>query len=571
MPVLTEQEQVKKSSFLNSLLHGLLAGTLFGLWETLLLASHYRGLDAGAFFVAKVLLMYWVWGVIVTSALKAYDLLPLPSKFRVQLPTDIYTLLFYSLAACFLIIDADFFYFRMNPAIASILVLLFFVFVTVGRVVSIAFKSLSRKVQRIIPVIYILISLLAITSFLQVKPQSKQASRLNTAVEEGGSSLKKQPNILFVLVDALDTAHISYLGYFRQTTPHIDQLAEKGVAFSKFYTPYSTASSVSSMFLGFKPKTLKLNYVDDIIESKYFTLGELMEKAGYQTSAFSWTHYIDSMFGFGQGMHSFENLSRVDPAGYAILKRGLWHTYKNHFPFRQPFQQLELALAKLYDPKQDVQSELTEMVQEQGVPEIEALDVDEKMLNLFSNWLEKKTPAPFFAFLHLQGAHSPYVVPKSFQHRFFDEEKAADWGDAKTKEMLLGLPVESDDYDRLRTFYDTRLRFSDEIVGRLLQLLEDQGLMDNTLIIVLGDHGSQIAITEKELRSPAKRVMPPWEISEPHPFLLFYYPEKFAKKKIVDKRVLSIDLLPTFADIVSIDLPYEVEGTSFAKDLYQEA
>jgi len=552
------------SRFMKTMFQSLTIGLLFGVGESLFLAWRYGSLNSSKFFVVKVMVLYVAFTVFVGCLIYGIGALISFIQKRKVKDTDfgwvIFGSMLYTVVACFLIVDRDFFYFILTGKDWLILAALFPIFIGFAYLLRRLWVQFSKNLKAVLIMGYLSVALLGmfinrstIEAFFESRNQETQPSVV---------AAENQPNILLIVVDALDIDHVSGMGYFRNTTPNIDKLLERGIVFSEYYTPTSTAPSVTSMFTGLKPETTKYNYVDDIISKDYFLLGELMKESGYSTAAFAWTYYIDSLFGFGQGIDFFKNVSRLDPAGYCFLKRGLWTIYKEYFPLRKYLEKLEFILEKIYDPKVDSQETLEETVEEQGGLEIKNLDIDEKLMTAFFDWTDNVAGKPFFAYLHLQGAHSPFVVPAHFKDRYVTDEELRK-GNKEVSKLLLGREIEKQDLELMHALYDTRLRFSDEIVGQVIEGLKKRGAFQNTLIIIMGDHGSQIKREDRFEKENITTASVKWETFKPHAFLLFYYPMDFGGPRKESAHLLSVDILPTLADFLQYSLPGATDGKSF--------
>ena len=80
-------------------------------------------------------------------------------------------------------------------------------------------------------------------------------------------------------------------------------------------------------------------------------------------------------------------------------------------------------------------------------------------------WLSEAPGEPFFAWVHLYDPHTPYQAPEPFRSRFPATREGA---------------------------YDAEIAFTDAQVGRLIEALEEQGRLEETLVAVLGDHGEML-------------------------------------------------------------------------------
>jgi arylsulfatase A-like enzyme len=80
-------------------------------------------------------------------------------------------------------------------------------------------------------------------------------------------------------------------------------------------------------------------------------------------------------------------------------------------------------------------------------------------------WIDRQGARPFFAFLHFFDAHTPYTPPEPYRSSFPD-----------------------DDVGR----YDAEIAFVDEQLGRLVRELDARGILEDTAIVVVGDHGESL-------------------------------------------------------------------------------
>lgn len=96
---------------------------------------------------------------------------------------------------------------------------------------------------------------------------------------------------------------------------------------------------------------------------------------------------------------------------------------------------------------------------------------------VFFNYLEKKQEKPLFLYLHSMDPHYPYVPPPPYDTKYSDIKPA---GDAAGKTR----PV-SEDMNR----YDGEVAFNDCHLGKFIERLKKAGMYENSLIIVMSDHG----------------------------------------------------------------------------------
>jgi arylsulfatase A-like enzyme/tetratricopeptide (TPR) repeat protein len=145
-------------------------------------------------------------------------------------------------------------------------------------------------------------------------------------------------------------------------------------------------------------------------------------------------------------------------------------------------------------------------------------------------WLEQDNKQPFFAWVHLYDAHAPYEPPEPFRSRF-----------------AAGAP---------KSLYDGAISFADSQVGRLLNWLDHRSLSENTVVIIVGDHGEGLGshgegehgyyIYDYAVRVP----------------LLIRIPGRASQGARIAPQVRTIDIAPTVMDLVAQEPLKGVQGAS---------
>jgi len=116
----------------------------------------------------------------------------------------------------------------------------------------------------------------------------------------------------------------------------------------------------------------------------------------------------------------------------------------------------------------------------------------------FAEWLAAGKREPFFAFLHTYDVHVPYDPPPPWDALYFPEYAGPVRG-ADTREIcrrIRGLEGEPpslsvDDRRRIRALYAAGVRYADSRIGELLRRLEEAGVAERTLVVVVSDHGEE--------------------------------------------------------------------------------
>jgi arylsulfatase A-like enzyme/Flp pilus assembly protein TadD len=148
-------------------------------------------------------------------------------------------------------------------------------------------------------------------------------------------------------------------------------------------------------------------------------------------------------------------------------------------------------------------------------------------------WLDSVRQRRFFAWVHLYDPHAPYEPPEPFASRY------------------RGQP------------YLGEIAYTDKVVGRLTSWLETQGLMDRTIVVVVGDHGESLGehgeashayfIYGSTMHVPLI-VRTPWGLTGRSP-----------------AQVSTVDILPTVLDVVGLTPQEGIDGRSLARALFDPA
>ncbi len=159
-----------------------------------------------------------------------------------------------------------------------------------------------------------------------------------------------------------------------------------------------------------------------------------------------------------------------------------------------------------------------------------------------TDWLDNRSPdEPFFLYLHTKDPHDPYDPPQEFRERFASEVPL----DFPT------IPVQDDEVtqeliDGFQKLYDGDIAFNDDQFGRLLGILEQQGLYDDSLILFLSDHGEEFQEHGSWLHGTALFGE---QLDVP---MILKLPRQGAGSRI-PHLVQQVDVLPTILDYLGLE------------------
>jgi arylsulfatase A-like enzyme/tetratricopeptide (TPR) repeat protein len=269
----------------------------------------------------------------------------------------------------------------------------------------------------------------------------------------GGTALvsKVLPNILVVMIDTLRADHVGAYGYSRPTTPELDELAAGGVRFANAFSVSSwTGPAVASLFTGVMPSRHGIVDSQSRLDAHVHTLAEELGGLGYDTAGFSANFvHVSDRTRLNRGFRRFEVLRRETTSDEYTFAVG-----EHHF--------------RGYDAR-----ELTETVQ---------------------HWMNAGPPQPFFLYVHYLDPHSGYQPPEAMRLLFetapytgTQGATAADIGQLERSGKVLAQA----DLEHLIALYDGEIRFTDEQIAELLRGFERSGFRDNSVIVIVADHGEE--------------------------------------------------------------------------------
>jgi arylsulfatase A-like enzyme len=182
----------------------------------------------------------------------------------------------------------------------------------------------------------------------------------------------------------------------------------------------------------------------------------------------------------------------------------------------------------------------------------------EYIMNSAIEWVVEHHGEQFFMWIHLYDCHVPYDPPDPFRERFVDPR--SDYPPDLSPSVL---PRSQDEmtFERLnRDYYSDRydgaVAYTDHQVGRLVCVLRDLGVLDNTLIIVAADHGEclgehSIYCAHVSLYEPNVRVP-----------LIFYWPGHVPEGKRSSELCENVDIYPTILDLLGVEMRGRLSGES---------
>ncbi|MFA5278614.1 MAG: sulfatase [Bacteroidales bacterium] len=370
-------------------------------------------------------------------------------------------------------------------------------------------------------------------------------------------------NIFFIMSDDHSYQTISAYGHGLNHTPNIDRIARDGIVFTRSFVANSLSGPSRACLLTGK-HSLANGFTDNatIFDGSQQTFPKLLRQAGYQTAIVGKWHLGSVPQGFdywniliGQGQYYsptfIDNGDTTVIQGYATQITAdlainwletlrdkekpfmlMMHNKAPHRTWMPDIEDLgtydreDIPLpANFYD---DYRGREAASLQEMRIDKDMRPDYD---LKIGFDWTTRMNPNQREAWNNYYG-------------RIEEEFNAADLKDNDLAEWK---------YQRYMRDYLGCINSVDRNVGRVLDWLEANGLLENTLVIYTSDQGFYMGehgwfdkrfMYEESFRTPLIIRMPG------------------GRKGTADKLVQNIDLAPTFLDIAGVSVPEDMHGTS---------
>lgn len=354
-----------------------------------------------------------------------------------------------------------------------------------------------------------------------------------------GSTTHGAKNVLLIIVDTLRADYLDCYGGEWGVSPVVNGLASGGALFENNIAQCTwTLPATTSILTGLFPSSHGAVATGMSVASAAPTLPEVLQRAGYRTGAFTENQYIRPQFGFGRGFDYFWTY---------WLPFVLGNTSINRVRERLGLPGIEFTNKHGYITLPDI-THPDEVNWDARVATNKALD-----------WLRKKPDAPFFAYIHYMGPHSPYGPREYLLDREPPSRLLTDYPRPMGGAYPLGGPAgeaTEQEIEEMKVLYAADIRCVDLHVGRLVDWLRDAGKLSETLIVVTADHGEEFLEHGSWNHGSSAFA----EVARV-PFILY---DEGAVPPGVRVRDLTrqIDLMPTILDLAGIECPKEIQGRS---------
>ena len=371
-----------------------------------------------------------------------------------------------------------------------------------------------------------------------------------------------RPNVLFIIVNDLRSLLGAY-GFPEMHTPSIDRLAAQGVLFERAYVQWPVCGPSRASFLsGLRPETSGVHYIGQRIQTEApdaVTLPRHFRRNGYRALSVGkvYHHRDEDLGAWSEPPWNLPDAA-VNWQGYAspashALRRRQWQDALAADPEAQLFQFNAHAVES---------ADLEDAAYRDGQIALKALTA-----------LNANASEPFFLAVGFVKPHLPFAAPKRYWDLYnraalaLPEDQARPAGASEVPYLYselrpyYGIP---DDLQlseaairELLHGYRAAVSFIDAQVGLLLDELRRLKLADNTIVVLIGDHGFHLgeqgiwgkhSLFERSLRTP----------------LILRVPGRGNPDVRVNALVEFVDIYPTLCELAGLKIPPGLDGRSFA-------
>jgi len=308
-------------------------------------------------------------------------------------------------------------------------------------------------------------------------------------------------NVLLVTLDTTRRDHLGCYGRYDKLTPHFDALAGDGIRFDMAISASaSTPTSHASILTGLNPYQhgVRVIYAENgyRLPESVPTLSTILRERSWQTGAFVSSFTVSSFYGLDRGFDTFDE-GPIVPSEESFLPKpeGFWA-----WPIR-------------HDQRRSDET------------------TDEAI-----SWINE-AEGPFFAWVHYWDPHDSVILPPPGILQPFVSSLV-------------------DQTERMRATYRAEVHYMDSQFGRLIQRLKKLKVYDETIIIVVADHGEGLGdhnwwyhriLYQEQIQVPLIMRVPGWPTGV-----------------VVEELVRTTDIAPTVLELLGVEISSRTAGLSLS-------
>ncbi|RAJ12343.1 arylsulfatase [Arenibacter echinorum] len=354
---------------------------------------------------------------------------------------------------------------------------------------------------------------LVLLSCADGKPKKESVEQLGT---------EKPPNVIIVITDDQGYGDLGFTGNPAINTPNIDRLSTQGTLLNNFHVDPTCAPTRAALMTGrYSDRVGVWHTVQgrNMLRKRETTMADVFGANGYATGLFGKWHLGDC-YPYRPEDRGFQH-SIYHQAGGVGQAPDYWG---NDY-----FDDTYIVNGK----HQRFEGFCTDVWFNEGI-----------------KFIKENKDKPFFTYISLNAPHTPLYCPEEYVK-----------------------PYENDPRVSSPEFYGMITNIDDNL-ARLTEMLDAEGLADNTILIFMTDNGTASGIIDGRGYDGGMRGMKNSEYEGGHrvPFIIRWPDGKIEAGKSIENLTAHIDILPTLIDLCQLEAPkIEFDGSSIRDLLYSEA
>ena len=347
-------------------------------------------------------------------------------------------------------------------------------------------------------------------------------------------------NIILLTIDTLRSDRVGFLSHNDPSlTSNLDRLAHRGVIFTHCFAQSSwSRPSFASLLTSLYPSQhgAQRNFprrgepavIDNALDPAVTTWPEFLQRHGYHTACFQGNAELAPSRGLARGFdfYCWDEMGKAYPL-YRLFNRliGRWIS---------------------------------------GIRTDDAIPSAPQVFSYASSWLEGNNYRPFFLWINFMDLHQPYYEPPGLW----------DWRHSKSIDPAILAPAKYprllslDERCQVISLYEDKIAFLDGYIGMLMEILEEQGLLDDSILVFMSDHGEEFWDHGDQFDDPYfyhRGVSHGHTLynEQMHVPLLVICPN-LTGPRLVNDPVRVVDVFPTVVDLAglsAVDLPHTEGGS----------
>ena len=353
------------------------------------------------------------------------------------------------------------------------------------------------------------------------------------------------PNVILIMTDDQGIGDFGFMGNPYVQTANLDKLAAESLHLTNFYVSPVCAPTRASLMTGrYSERTGVYDTFNGgaVMDKNEVTIAEALKSKGYTTAIFGKWHLGDN-YPYRPIDQGFDEA--LVHRGGGVGQPG---DYMNYFAKDSSY----------FNP----------VLFHNGVPEKTkgyCSDVYSRAaMDFIRQQSHNDNEQPFFIYLSYNAPHTPLQLPMEYYQMYRDIE--FDFNSFSVDDEAVTRMTERD-VESAKRVYGMVTNIDDNL-GKLMEVLEQEGLGQNTIVVFLTDNGPQQVRYKYGLRDRKSSVYS-GGVRVP---CLIRYPERFQGKEEIDTRLAHIDLFPSILSLCGIDQPdHDIDGINFFETTNEEA